>query len=150
MTATSTNATPAFTLLIDGECPLCAKEASMMAWLDRGRGRLKLVDIAADGFDASDYGTTFEQVMGHIHGVMRDGSLVTGMEAFRHAYAAVGLGWLFAPTAWPVLRPVFDRLYNFFAANRLRFTGRKDACEGGRCAVPAPTPAPTESTARQA
>jgi len=137
-----TAATPRFSLLIDGECPLCAKEAAFMRWLDRGRGRLQLIDIAEPGFDATEYGTTFEEVMGHIHGVMPGGSLVTGVEAFRHAYDAVGLGWLLAPTRWPGLRWLADRLYEFFAANRLRFTGRSDACESGRCAPAKPRQSP--------
>ena len=126
---------PAFTILIDGECPLCAKEAAIMRRLDRGRGRLGLVDIAADGFDAGVYGTTFDAVMGTIHGVKPDGSLVTGMEVFRRAYAAVGMPWLLGWTAWWPFRPVADAVYRFFAKHRLRLTGRRDACEGGRCAV---------------
>ena len=30
-----------------------------------------------------------------------------GMAVFRLAYRAVGLGWLVAPTGWPLLRPLF-------------------------------------------
>lgn len=133
-------ATSPFLLLIDGQCPLCAKEAALLRRLDRGRGRLQFIDIAEPGFDATRYGTTFESVMGHIHGVLPGGTLVTGVEAFRHAYGAVGLGWLLAPTRWPGLRWISDRLYEFFAANRLRFTGRTDACESGRCALPTERP----------
>lgn len=132
MTASS----PSFTLLVDGECPLCAKEAALLRRFDRGRGRLQLVDIASEDFDAARYGTTFEAVMGHIHGVLPDGRLVTGVEAFRRAYAAVGFGWVLAWTRWPGLRRLSDRAYEFFARNRLRFTGRRDACESGRCALP--------------
>lgn len=128
--------TPEFTILIDGECPLCKKEADMLRWLDRGRGRLALVDIAEPSFDAANYGTTFEAVMGHIHGVLPDGSLVTGNEVFRRAYAAVGLGWLWAPTKWPIIRPIADAAYNWFAKHRLKLTGRPDACETDRCKVP--------------
>ncbi|MEL6797878.1 MAG: DUF393 domain-containing protein, partial [Planctomycetota bacterium] len=86
--------TPEFTILIDGDCPLCRHEANLMRKLDKGRGNLELVDIAEPDFDASTYGTTFETVMGHIHGVLPDGRLVTGMEVFRRAYAAVGWGWV--------------------------------------------------------
>jgi predicted DCC family thiol-disulfide oxidoreductase YuxK len=73
--------------------------------------------------------------MGSIHGVKPDGSLVTGMEVFRRAYAAVGWGWLWSPTGWPVLKPVFDAAYRWFAKRRLALTGRKGACEDDRCAV---------------
>ncbi len=126
---------PEFTILIDGECPLCRHEANMMRRLDRGRGKLALVDIALPSFDAARYGTTFEAVMGSIHGVRSDGTLISGMEVFRRAYAAVGMSWLLSWTAWPIARPIADAVYSFFAKNRLRFTGRKNACEAGRCRV---------------
>ncbi|MET0343282.1 MAG: DUF393 domain-containing protein [Polyangiales bacterium] len=122
-------------LLYDGECPLCVREVKMLARLNR-RHKLALEDIAAADFDASRYGRSYEELMGSIHGVLPDGSLITGMEVFRRAYAAVGLGMLAAPSAWPVLRPIFDRAYTLFARNRLRITGRSDACRNGRCAVP--------------
>jgi predicted DCC family thiol-disulfide oxidoreductase YuxK len=124
---------PYLTLLIDGECPLCRHEARLLGRLDRGRGRLALVDIADPDFDPAPLGRTLDDVMGSIHAVRPDGSLVTGMEAFRRAYAAVGLGWLLAPTAWPVLRPAFDAAYRFFAKHRLRITGRGGACAADRC-----------------
>lgn len=127
--------TTPFRILIDGECPLCRYEGNLLRRLDRGRGRLAIEDITAPGFDAARLGTTFEAVMGQIHGVLPDGRLVIGMEVFRLAYSAVGLGWLLAPTGWPGLKPMFDRFYRWFARNRLRLTGRRDACESGRCAI---------------
>lgn len=111
---------------------MCAREAALLRRLDRGRGRLGLVDIASDDFEASAFGTTHEAVMGHIHGVMPDGTLVAGVEAFRRAYSAVGWGWLLAWTRWPVLSALADRAYTFFARHRLRLTGRA-ACAEGRC-----------------
>src|SRR4051812_9569840 len=124
-------------LLYDGECPLCVREVQLLAFLNRTfHGRLALEDIAQPGFDASQYGRTFAALMGHIHAALPDGTLVTGMEAFRRCYAAVGLGALLAPTGWPLLRPLFDRAYSWFARNRLRITGRGHVCEAGRCAVP--------------
>ncbi|MEO1584050.1 MAG: DUF393 domain-containing protein [Planctomycetota bacterium] len=128
---------PEFTILIDGDCPLCRHEANLLRKLDRGRGNLELVDIAEPSFDAGVYGTTFESVMGHIHGVLPDGRLVTGVEVFRRAYAAVGVGWVLSWTRLPVVSWVADRVYSFFAKYRLAFTGRKDACETDRCRTPA-------------
>ena len=106
----------------------------MMRWLDCGRGRLAIIDIAAPGFDAARYGTTYEAVMGEIHGVLPGNRLVTGVEVFRHAYGAIGWGWVLAPTAWPGLRWLSDLAYRWFARNRLWLTGRKD-CETGVCKV---------------
>ncbi|MHC5113705.1 MAG: thiol-disulfide oxidoreductase DCC family protein [Planctomycetota bacterium] len=120
--------TPRFEILIDGQCPLCVREAAFMRRLDRGRGRLRIVDLTDPDFDPASYGIDHEQAMGRIHGKCADGRVVTGVEVFRRAYGAVGWGWLLAPTAWPVLRPGFDALYRWFARNRLRLTGR-GACD---------------------
>lgn len=134
MTSISDNQRP-FTILIDGDCPLCKREASFMEKLDKGRGDLKLVDIAAEGFDAADYGRTQEEVMGSIHGVTEDGEVISGMEVFRRAYVAVGWGWILNWTAWPIIRPIADAAYRFFARHRLRLTGRGAACVDGTCKV---------------
>lgn len=120
-----------FTVLIDGACPLCRREAAFMRRLDGGRGGLAFVDISDPLFDAGRYGLTFERVMGTIHGVTAEGGIVEGMEVFRRAYAAVGHGWFLAPTGWPILRGVFDRLYRVFARYRLGLTGR--GCVDGTC-----------------
>jgi predicted DCC family thiol-disulfide oxidoreductase YuxK len=126
---------PEITFLHDGDCPLCAREVEMLRRLDKGRGRLAFDDIAAPGFDASRYDTTQHALMARIHGVLPDGSLIEGVEVFRRAYAAVGLGWLIAPTRWPLLRPLADAAYRWFARNRLRLTGRNERCTTERCAV---------------
>ena len=96
-------------------------------------------DFDEKNIDQSDHQIrrTMDELMGAIHGVMPDGTNVTGMEVFRRAYAAVGLGWLLAPTGWPGLRPLFDRFYRWFARNRLRLPGRRaGACDGDRCRAP--------------
>jgi predicted DCC family thiol-disulfide oxidoreductase YuxK len=103
------------------------------------------VDIAEPSFDAGVYGTTFEAVMGQIHGVTAEGRLVTGVEVFRRAYAAVGIGWALSWTRLPVVRACVDTLYLVFARYRLRLTGRGGSCVGGRCAVP--HSAPVQSSA---
>lgn len=123
-------------ILYDGECPLCSREIAALRRLDR-RDRLSFVDIAAPGFDPSRYGLDQAAVMGRIHAALPDGRVVEGMEVFRRAYGAVGLGWLLAPSRWPGLRGVFDAAYRVFARNRLRWTGRQEAaCTSERCSTP--------------
>ncbi|MDD5140249.1 MAG: DUF393 domain-containing protein [Verrucomicrobiales bacterium] len=126
-----------FKLLYDGQCPFCRREAQ---WLQRrdSHGRLAFEDISTSGFDPSRYGVTQTEVMGVMHGVFPDGRIVRKVAAFREAYRVVGLGWLLAPTGWPGLRWIADRLYEGFARNRAgigRFFGGP-ACESGKCAVP--------------
>jgi predicted DCC family thiol-disulfide oxidoreductase YuxK len=63
-----------------------------------------------------------------------DGTVIEGVEVFRRLDTAIGLGWLVAPTRWPLLRGLFERAYRVFARNRLRWTGREDAlCAADRC-----------------
>jgi predicted DCC family thiol-disulfide oxidoreductase YuxK len=124
---------PEFTVLVDLQCPLCRREAAFLDRLDRGRGRLVMVDISADDFDPASVDRDFDTLMGTIHGVTAGGELVTGMAVFRRAWAAAGWGWVFAPTGWPVLRPVCDAAYRWFARHRLRLTGRAKTCRDGTC-----------------
>jgi predicted DCC family thiol-disulfide oxidoreductase YuxK len=124
-----------FKLLYDGGCPFCRLEARWLARWNRD-GRLVLEDISAPEFDAARYGVTHDELMGVMHGMFPDGRIVRRVEALRQAYRAVGLGWLVAPTGWPVLRWLFDALYALFARYRVRLGrlfGR--GCEGGTCEV---------------
>ena len=125
-----------FKVLYDSECPFCRLEARWLGVLNRS-GRLALEDIAATDFDPSRYGRTLAELMGTIHGVFPDGRLTVGLETFRQAYRALGLSWVFAPTGWPVLRPVFDALYRLFARYRVRLGGLfTRRCVDDRCRIP--------------
>ncbi|MBX3379602.1 MAG: DUF393 domain-containing protein [Phycisphaeraceae bacterium] len=141
-----------FTILIDGKCTLCRREGRFMQRLDAGRGRLRILDITAPDFDASRY-ATMDELMGQIHGVTPEGDLITGMEVFRRAYHAVaeggGIGARLTSAAisvsgWPLVRPVSDCFYRWFARNRMKISARAAkflgeapaiVCEGDRCKV---------------
>ena len=118
-------------LFFDGECPLCRREVAMMQRLDR-RKRIVFTDIAAPGFDPAPLGRDHATLMASIHARLPDGSLVTGVEAFRRAYAALGLGFgpLVALSRLPLVSGMAERAYAVFARNRLRWTGRctDDVC----------------------
>jgi predicted DCC family thiol-disulfide oxidoreductase YuxK len=123
-------------LLHDGLCPVCSREVRLLRRLDRGRGKIAFEDIAAPGFAPERYGLTLPQVVGSMHAIRPDGTVVRAMEVFREAYALVGLGWLLAPTRWPLLRPLFDRLYRIFARFRPRLSRfNSGACATTRCAT---------------
>jgi predicted DCC family thiol-disulfide oxidoreductase YuxK len=124
-------------VLYDGACPLCSREIRFLEQRDRGRGAIRFEDIAAPSFDPRAHGMELRELMARIHGVLPDGTLVEGVEVFRQAYAAVGLGWLVAPTRWPGLRRLADLAYRVFARNRLRWTGRASACDAAQCSPPA-------------
>ena len=124
-----------FKVLYDGDCPFCRIEARWLGHLNR-RGYLALEDIAAPDFNPARYGSTLPELMGTLHGVYPDGRMTRGVETFREAYRAVGLGWVLAPTGWPVLRPAFDALYTLFARHRVRLGGVFGrSCVGDRCSL---------------
>jgi predicted DCC family thiol-disulfide oxidoreductase YuxK len=113
-----------FRVFFDGECPLCSREIEMIRRLDRGRGRVDCIDLSEPDFVAGAYGLEQATIEARIHGQLPDGQIVEGVDVFVHLYDAVGLGWLTAPARWPGLRWLLDRLYLWFARNRLRWTGR--------------------------
>ncbi len=126
-------AAPTLTLLFDGLCPLCTREMRFMRRFDR-HGRLVFLDIAAADFDPSRFGLTLPQTMAAMHGVLPDGTVIVGVEVFRRAYSAIGLGWLIGWTRWPIIRPIADCAYRAFARVRPRFS-KLECDEGGRCGV---------------
>jgi predicted DCC family thiol-disulfide oxidoreductase YuxK len=134
-------------VLFDGDCPLCRREIALLRRLDRGRGRIAFEDIAAPGFEGTPYGIDHDTAMRRIHGVLPDGRVIEGVEVFRRLYAAVGFGWLVAPTRWPLLRPAFDAAYRWFARNRLRLTGREAVRCDDACTRPPAAPGPPTGTA---
>ena len=110
-------------MFYDGDCPLCLRETRLLRRLD-SKGLIGFTNIAAKDFDASDVGKTQEELMAEMHGRLPDGSWVTGVEVFRRMYAAVGFGWLVAPTRLPVIRNILDLGYQVFAKYRGQLTGR--------------------------
>lgn len=142
------------TLLYDGACPICRIEMDRLAALDKLR-RLVFIDIAAPGFElaahAKDSTATLDDLNRLIHAVRPDGSLVAGVEVFRLAYGAVGLGAFFAPTRLPLLGPLSEKAYAVFARNRhavsallgpvldvvaARAARRSATCAQGECEIP--------------
>ena len=135
-------------LLYDGECPLCLREVNFLRRRDGGRGLVAFVDIAAPDYDPAAHGNVdFATAMGRIHAVLPDGSTVKNVEVFRRVYEILGMGWVYAATKWPLVGPLVDRAYDFWADRRLAWTGRPDlktlvaerevatACDRDRCST---------------
>ncbi|GAQ86876.1 hypothetical protein KFL_003170150 [Klebsormidium nitens] len=112
-------------MLYDGECPLCMREVDMLRKRDAGSGKINFVDIASDSYDPSENANIdFEAAMGRIHGIQRDGTVVTNVEAFRKFYEAVGLGWVYAITKNKAVLKAADAVYDVWAKYRMQVTGR--------------------------
>jgi predicted DCC family thiol-disulfide oxidoreductase YuxK len=138
------------TLLYEEACPLCKLEIDNLK-ARNADGKLRFVDVSAPGFDPEAWGVPLADMLEAIHAVKDDGSIVRGVEVFRLAYGAVGLGWITRPTGWPLLKPLFDRAYVHLARNRHRVSEkfawllfglaarraarRSRACRNGACTL---------------
>ena len=112
------------TFLYDGACPLCLREVRFLRRRDHHH-RIHFVDVDADDYDPSLWaGISYRAAMTRIHAIRNDGSVLTDVAVFRECYRLIGMGWLYAPTTWPVLSGWVDRFYGLWAAQRLRLTGR--------------------------
>lgn len=118
----------------DGDCPLCEREVQMLRRLDRGRGAIRFTDIASNSFVPEAYGGDRDYFMSRIRARTKDGIWLDGVDVFRALYDAVGFSWAVRASRAPVLRQLLDVAYDQFAKNRLRLTGRSDAC-GTYCEI---------------
>ena len=108
------------TVYYDKSCPMCATEMHVIEELD-WRGRLKLVDCSASGFDDSapaKEGVTREAMMTKLHARDPEGKWLVGLDAFEAVYASAGLKG--AARFWGDrrLRPVLERIYPVMARYR--------------------------------
>ncbi|KAL0357558.1 UNVERIFIED_CONTAM: putative protein, chloroplastic [Sesamum calycinum] len=112
-------------MLYDGDCPLCMREVDMLRERNENYGTIKFVDISSDEYSPEDnQGLDYETVMGQIHAILSDGTVVTDIEAFRKLYEAVDLGWVYAITKYEPIASIADAIYAVWAKYRLQITGR--------------------------
>ncbi|KAI6682903.1 hypothetical protein NL676_028816 [Syzygium grande] len=112
-------------MLYDGDCPLCMREVDMLRERNKQYGTIKFVDISsADYSSKENQGLDYKTVMGRIHAILSDGTVVTDVEAFRRLYEQVGLGWVYAITKYEPIATIADSVYGVWAKYRLQITGR--------------------------
>lgn len=126
-------------VLYDHACPMCRTEMTRLKKRD-ALNRLRLVNIAHPAFDAAAWGFDAAALSDALHARTPQGDWLIGMTAIRHVYAQVRLGWLMAPSGWPLLAPMFDRCYLMIARRRMALSrwlpgGGAQACDGSQCAV---------------
>ena len=120
------NRAPDLTLLFDGGCPLCLREVDFLRKRDLAK-RIAFVDIDSPEYVPHHYGDiSYRSAMGRIHAITADGSILQDVAVFREAYRLIGLGWIYAPTRWPLISSLIDRIYSLWASRRLQITGRPD------------------------
>lgn len=139
------------TIFHDGNCPICRFDMDNLKARNHEE-KLAFIDVAAPEFDPTAYGMSQTDFITEIHAQCADGRFVKGMEVFRLAYRAVGLGWAVAPASWGPLRQPANALYRLFARNRGKIgkhfgwifeslaacQARKRAtqCNNGSCTLP--------------
>jgi predicted DCC family thiol-disulfide oxidoreductase YuxK len=127
---------PQFTLLYDGNCPICAWEKNNLTRRDR-HGRLGFINIQSLDFDASAYGVTQEALLGRLHAITADGRMLVGFQTLLESYRAVGWWWVYLPLRL-IPRRLAEFAYGWFADHRYRISGRighwfGPVCEQDRC-----------------
>ncbi|KAL6175612.1 hypothetical protein ACLB2K_052251 [Fragaria x ananassa] len=112
-------------MLYDGDCPLCMREVNMLRERNKSYGTIKFVDISSEDYSPEDnLGLDYKTVMGNIHAILSDGTVVTDVEAFRKLYEQVGLGWVYAITKYEPIGTIAGAVYSVWAKYRLQITGR--------------------------
>lgn len=124
ITNTSTAAAKA-TVYHDGECPLCNKEVAMMQKIDVKKA-IKWVDISKDKQALADAGISYQQAMERIHVADQSQNMKTGVAGFLTVWQHLPYYRRLVPIVkhTPLLLPLMERVYTFFAKHRLRLTKR--------------------------
>lgn len=105
------------TIYYDASCPLCMSEMHNLMLRNR-EGRVNFVDASPLDFVSPLPGRDRAELMRVIHAQTAEGQVLTGVAALRAVYAAVGLGWVLAPTGWPLIRQLADAAYPWVARHR--------------------------------
>lgn len=122
------------TIYYDGLCPLCAIEMRQLHAKD-SHGAIFLVDLNAEDFSKKYPHIDPVLASNMLHGESSDGSLLLGLDVTARAWQLVGHHRWVAALRWPVIKPVADIGYLFFAKHRHRIsallTGKKrcESCE---------------------
>ena len=148
-------------LIYDSRCGVCQWEVDFLSARDK-RGALTYTDLEADDWEdgaARNGGLDYPTALASFHAVRGDnGELLSGMEVFQAAYAAVGLGWVWKMYDNPLAARFLDWGYSLFARYRTDITrgsslealiSARRAREAEACAAAAArrTPPPTMSAA---
>lgn len=112
------------TLFYDGNCPLCAKEITLLRRLKDSS--LELIDIHSHEYGTLTVSKTDIELLSVLHLKQADNTWKTGVDASVTAWSHTSYGWLFLPLRWPLLKPVVDCLYQKWAHNRACKLGYKE------------------------
>lgn len=140
------------TLYYDGSCRLCSAEIHNLMARDTA-GRLRFVDCSPADFASGP--APRAALMQAIHAVDAQGHVYVGVDTFRVAYEAVGLGLVSGVLGLPLVKQIAERAYPVVVRNRYRLPAwligplferaarraaqRSAACRDGVCERPRAT-----------
>ena len=108
-------------LFYDGSCPLCAKEILLLKKYDT-RNEIQFEDITLDNFSDRFNHIDLAKADAIIHGQLPEGKVITGMDVTFLAWEIVNHNKWLRLFKLPLLRPITDWCYLFFAKHRRRIT----------------------------
>ncbi len=126
------------TVFYDGQCPICVQEIALLAERDV-RGEILCLAIDDHPRRLVEYGIDRQAALTQLHVLDEQGHVLVGMAACREMYRVSGWGMLARVLSWPLIRPLTDALYPWFARNRYRFPAwllGRPRCGQGTCQRP--------------
>lgn len=99
------------TLFYDGNCPLCTREMARLAELKDDGLRLQDIHQIDDYRGLPDRAT----LLRNLHLKTADGNLLTGVDANVAAWQGTRHSRLVGWTRWPLVKPLADAVYRWWA-----------------------------------
>ncbi|MEQ9568422.1 MAG: thiol-disulfide oxidoreductase DCC family protein [Porticoccaceae bacterium] len=105
------------TVFYDGSCPICVKEMNQLKHWDVN-SQLHLVDVLNEQIKEKYPHIDPVEAMRILHAETDDGKLLLGLDANVAAWQQVNRKSWLAILRWPLIKPLADMAYLFFARNR--------------------------------
>ncbi|GIU14985.1 MULTISPECIES: thiol-disulfide oxidoreductase DCC family protein [unclassified Shewanella] len=122
-------------IFYDSYCPLCDAEMQQIKQLDTDNN-IELQDLNQVNFASLFPHIDAELANRILHAELADGTIIKGLDVTYRAWEAVGKGRWLAFLRAPLIKPVADLGYLFFAKHRYRIsyllTG-KQRCDSRTC-----------------
>lgn len=117
---------PKVTCFHDGDCPICNLEVNAMKKLDTA-GNIRWVDISKNKAAMAEAGITYQQAMAKLQVIDEHQQLQSGVYGFIQIWKQLPYYRRLVPIVEnvPLLLPLLNICYAFFARYRLTLTGKK-------------------------
>lgn len=105
------------TIFYDGQCPLCSAEMKRLKAYDQ------LQDLNLQDLHQADFAERYPHIDPIaadkiLHGQLANGQIITGLDVTCLAWQLVGKHSWLQVLRWPLIRPLSDAAYRFFARHR--------------------------------